>query len=129
MRKDIITYKDYVAELTLDLEDDIIVGKVINTADIISFHGHTLCEAKQAFYDVLDIYLDTAKQKGIEPSKPYSGRFNLRISPELHRNLTMVAKQQQKSLNEYTEELINTGLKKYENNQVNRECSLKCVKI
>ena len=41
----IIEYKGYSAELTLDVEDDIIVGRVINTADTISFHGKTVEEA------------------------------------------------------------------------------------
>lgn len=76
-----ILYKGYIAELTLDVAEDIIVGRVINTADIISFHGKTLEEAKEAFHNVLDIYLEAAEKEGIEPNKPYLGKFNLRISP------------------------------------------------
>ena len=77
MNKNLIYYKNYIAELSLNLEEDIIVGKVINTADIISFHGKTLIEAKKAFHDVLDTYLKTSEDLGIEPSKPCSGKFNL----------------------------------------------------
>ncbi|MSO14673.1 hypothetical protein h2es_1464 [Rickettsiales endosymbiont of Trichoplax sp. H2] len=38
MKKYILYYKGYAAELCLDTQDKIIVGQVINTADIISFH-------------------------------------------------------------------------------------------
>jgi predicted HicB family RNase H-like nuclease len=110
MSKDYIAYKGYLAELSLDLDDNLIVGRVINTADIISFHGKTLEEAKQSFHDVLDLYLETAQKEGIEPSKPYSGKFNLRINPELHRKLTILAKKRDKSLNEVTEELLYIGV-------------------
>ncbi len=110
MSKNIIIYKGYIAELTLDFDDDIIVGKVINTADIISFHGKTLEKTKEAFHDVLDTYLETAEKEGIEPSKPYSGKFNLRISPMLHRRLSILARMNNKSLNECVEELISKGL-------------------
>ncbi|MBS0358799.1 MAG: type II toxin-antitoxin system HicB family antitoxin [Proteobacteria bacterium] len=58
-------YKNYLAELTLDIEDNIIVGRVINTAGIISFHGETVREAKAAFHNVLDIYLTTCKEENI----------------------------------------------------------------
>lgn len=118
MNKDIIIYKDYIAELFLDIEEDIIVGRVVNTADIISFHGKTLEEAKQAFHDVLDTYLEIAEKEGIEPTKPYSGRFNLRINPILHRKLTILARDRKKSLNECTEELIIKGLQDIEDRRI-----------
>ena len=113
-RDNVIIYKGYIAQLTLDIEDDIIVGRVINTAEIISFHGKTLKEAKQAFHNVLDTYLAVAEKDGIEPTKPYSGRFNLRISPVTHRRLTLLARKRRKSLNECTEELIIKGLQDFE---------------
>jgi predicted HicB family RNase H-like nuclease len=114
MNKNFIDYKNYIAELTLDLEDDIIVGKVINTADIISFHGKTLNEAKQAFHNVLDSYLETALELGLEAAKPCSGKFNLRINPQLHHRLNILAKKQNKSLNDCTIGLITYGLENFD---------------
>lgn len=112
MKKDILDYKEYAAELYLDTQDKIIVGQVINTADIISFHGETIKEAEQAFHDVLDSYLEVCEQENVEPSKPYSGKFNLRIPSNLHRNLSINAIKSNMSLNEYTENLIVKGLEK-----------------
>ena len=112
MKKELLSYKGYRAELHLDIEDKIIVGQVINTADIISFHGNNIAEAEQAFHDVLDSYLDSCREEKIEPSKPYSGKFNLRIPATVHKNLSINALKSNMSLNEYTEHLIKKGLQK-----------------
>ena len=110
MKNDVLEYKKYIAKLDFDLEEGIIVGKVINTRDIISFHGDTLTEIKQAFSDIIDTYLEACESEGIHPSKPYSGKFNLRINPDLHRELSIEATQEGISLNDLTESLIKCGL-------------------
>ncbi len=101
-----IEYKNYLAELTLDTDDNIIVGRVVNTADIISFHGSSVEEAKSAFHDVLDTYLTTCKEENIEPSLPCSGKFSLRVNPALHRKLRDYARLGNMSLNEYIISLL-----------------------
>lgn len=102
----IIEYKNYLAELELDAKDNIIVGRVINTADIISFHGKTVKEAKAAFHDVLDTYLVTCKEEGIDPSLPCSGKFSLRVKPALHKKLRDYARLENQSLNEFIISLL-----------------------
>lgn len=102
----IIEYKGYLAEMTLDIEDDIIIGRVINAADIISFHGKTVEDAKSAFYDVLDSYLSACHEENIEPSLPCSGKFSLRVSPSLHKKLRYYAKVKHQSLNDFIVTLL-----------------------
>ncbi len=99
-QSNMIEYKDYLAELILDTEDNIIIGRVINTAEIISFHGQTIEEAKSAFYDVIDTYLVACEEENIEPARPCSGKFSLRVDPVLHKKLRDYAKLKHKSLNE-----------------------------
>lgn len=106
-----IEYKNYIAELALDTQDNIIVGRVINTADTISFHGETVEEAKVAFHDVLDTYLATCKEEKIEPSLPCSGKFSLRVPPDLHRKLRDYARVEKKSLNELIINLLERDLR------------------
>jgi predicted HicB family RNase H-like nuclease len=108
--KNIIEYKGYLAELILDIEDDIIVGRVINTTDNISFHGETVEDAKLAYHDVLDTYLSTCHEEGIEPSLPCSGRFSLRVNPILHQNLRHYAKLRHQSLNDFIVGLLEQDL-------------------
>jgi predicted HicB family RNase H-like nuclease len=40
-----VTYHGYIARIEPDLDDGILVGRVINTRDIIGFHGETISEA------------------------------------------------------------------------------------
>ncbi|CAM4439740.1 MAG: hypothetical protein LEGION0398_MBIBDBAK_01403 [Legionellaceae bacterium] len=117
----IIEYKNYLAEMTLDTEDNIIIGRVINTADSISFHGKTIEEAKAAFHDVLDTYIATCQEEGIEPSMPCSGKFSLRLNPTLHQKLREYAKLQNKSLNEFIVNLLERDISQFSNHwNVNR---------
>lgn len=111
MMKGHLKYKDFIAELSFDFDDMIIVGNVINTADIISFHSESMQEIEQIFHDVVDTYLEECEKEGINPSKTYSGKFNLRIDPALHKQLSEVAVLNHKSLNQLAEETIVNGLK------------------
>jgi len=110
MKNNILEYKKYIAQLDFDLEDSIIVGKVMNTKDTISFHANTLTDLKQAFQDIIDTYLEACEEEGTDPSKPYSGKFNLRITPDLHRELSVEAAQEGVSLNDLTAQLLKIGL-------------------
>jgi predicted HicB family RNase H-like nuclease len=110
MKNNILEYKRYIAQLDFDLEDGIIIGKVTNTKDIISFHASNLPDIKQAFKDIIDTYLKACEEEGIKPSKSYSGKFNLRINPDLHRELSIEAAQEGVSLNDLTEQLLKSSL-------------------
>ncbi len=55
---------------------------------------------------MIDEYLEDCKKEGKEPDKPFSGQFNLRITPELHRQITLKAKKQNVSLNTFVEQAL-----------------------
>ena len=101
-----VTYKNYIAQIEPDLEDGILVGKVMNTRDIIGFHGNTIAEAIQSFHTVIEEYLEDCKKRGINPNKPYSGRFNLRVPPTLHSEVAAAAVRNGKSLNQWVIEVL-----------------------
>ncbi len=103
-------YKGYEAVIEYDEVDRLFFGRVINTKDIISFDGTTVEELQQSFEAVIDEYLEDCKQEGKEPDKAYSGQFNLRISPELHRKISIEAKKQNLSLNSFVEETLNKAI-------------------
>ena len=48
-------------------------------------------ELKQALADSVEDYLELCAEVGKEPEKPFSGRFNLRISPALHQQIAKKA--------------------------------------
>ncbi len=102
----IISYKDYIARIEPDIDDGILVGRVINTRDIIGFHGETITEAVESFHAVIDEYIEDCKQGGKEPNKPYSGKFNLRVSPRLHSDIAAKAAKAGKSLNQWVADIL-----------------------
>ena len=96
-------YKGYEAIIEFDDEDRLFVGRVINTRDVIAFDGSSVDELEQSFHAVIDEYLKDCQALGKTPDKPFSGRFNLRISPELHRQATTKAEKKGISLNALVE--------------------------
>ena len=66
---------------------------------MITFQGRSIDELKTALADSVEDYLEFCRDEGEEPSKPYSGRFNLRLGPELHREVAQAASMAGKSLN------------------------------
>lgn len=45
-------------------------------------------------------------KKGVPPEKTYKGSFNVRISPELHKNLALFSSSHGQTLNATVEEAI-----------------------
>ena len=96
-----MTYKGYYGVVQYDDEAKIFHGEVINTRTVITFQGTTVDEIETAFRDSVDDYLDWCKERNKEPEKPFSGRFVLRLSPDLHRNLNLKARMSNTSLNSF----------------------------
>jgi predicted HicB family RNase H-like nuclease len=96
-----MTYKGYYGVVQYDDEAKIFHGEVINTRTVITFQGTTVDEIETAFRDSVDDYLDWCKERNKEPEKPFSGRFVLRLSPDLHRKLNLKAKMSNNSLNSF----------------------------
>jgi predicted HicB family RNase H-like nuclease len=99
-------YKGYFAKIEFDDDADIFHGEVINLRDVITFEGETVKEIKQAFQDSVDDYLDFCAKRGERPEKPYSGKFVVRVEPELHKKATIEALKTGKSLNMWVNDAI-----------------------
>jgi predicted HicB family RNase H-like nuclease len=99
-------YKGYEAIVEYDDDDRLFVGRVINTRDVIAFDGLSVDELEQSFHTAIDEYLEDCQAVGKAPDKPFSGRFNLRISPELHRQAVTKAESEGVSLNTLVENAL-----------------------
>ena len=104
-------HKGYSAKVEFDDDANIFHGEVINLRDVITFEGETVKELKAAFQDSVDDYLDFCAQRGEAPEKPYSGKFVIRVEPELHKNITIEARKAGKSLNVWISDAIYKALK------------------
>ena len=96
-----MTYKGYQARVDLDEQAGVFHGEVINTRDAITFQGSSVAKLKQAFGDSVDDYLEFCASRGEDPEKPFSGKFLVRVPPEVHRRIMAEPRRQGKSLNAY----------------------------
>lgn len=99
-------YKNYTGHVEYDDEAKIFHGEVLGIKDVVTFQGTTVDEIEQAFKDSVDDYLDFCKERGEEPDRPFSGKFNLRIPPELHAQLSFEAQLEGESLNNYITKML-----------------------
>ncbi len=56
-----MTYKGYTACVEVDLEAEILFGRVLNINDVVTFKAQTIEEARQEFQKSIDDYLKHAK--------------------------------------------------------------------
>ena len=99
-------HKGYVGVAHVDLEAGVIRGKVVNTRDTITFQGKTVEEASAAFRDSVDDYLEFCASLGEEPEKPFSGKFLVRLAPDVHRDLTAAAQAEGVSFNKFVGRIL-----------------------
>lgn len=99
-------YKGYFTKVEFDDEANIFHGEVINLRDVITFQGETVNELRKAFKDSIDDYLEFCAERGEDPEKPYSGKFMVRVEPELHKTIAIRARKDGKSLNAWIHDTL-----------------------
>lgn len=100
------TYKGYTGDIQVDTDTDLLCGEVLGIKDVITFKGKTVEEARQAFQDSVDDYLDWCEELGEEPDKPFSGRVLYRTNYETHRKIYLAAKRAGKSINSWMDDIL-----------------------
>ena len=84
-------YKNYVGSVEFSEEDACFFGKVMGIRALISYEGTTATELINDFHGAVDDYLALCEAEGKEPEKAYKGSFNVRVSPELHKQAVVYA--------------------------------------
>ncbi len=103
-------YKGYIANVVYDDSINAIHGTVLGLRDVITFEAESVSDLEQAFYDSVDDYLEFCAELGREPERSFSGRFNVRISAELHRWIYMRAKLENVSMNAWIERALTSSV-------------------
>ena len=99
-------YKGYLGSVEFSEEDALFYGKVLGIRALISYEGTNAAELVADFHGAVDDYLELCVQSGTEPEKAYKGSFNVRISPELHKQAVIAAMSHNMSLNSFVENSI-----------------------
>ena len=97
----ILNYKGYQGRFEYDPEADIFHGDVLHINDVITFQGRSIDELKAALAESVEVYLEYCKEKGRIPEKPFSGTFNVRLTPEIHQRIAARAADNGISLNKW----------------------------
>jgi len=80
--------------------------EVINLRDVVTFQSASVTQLRKAFQDSVDDYLEFCVERGESPEKPFSGKFMVRVEPELHKAVAMHAKVEHKSLNAWIHDTL-----------------------
>ena len=106
----VMTVDGYNAKIEYDPEIDMFRGEILGLTGGADFYGKNPKELRSEFKNSLNIFLEVCKEKGIDPRRNYSGKFNLRIPPELHEKLAIAAQAEGKSINTLAQEALTQRL-------------------
>jgi len=104
--KNTLSYKGYYGSVEFSDEDDVFFGRIIGINDRITYEGDSVKALRHDFEEAVDEYLETCAELGKEPEKAYKGTFNVRIAPNLHRELAVFSASHGKTLNSTVEDAI-----------------------
>lgn len=105
------TYKGYSGSCLSSIEDECLHGRILFITDLITYEGNTIPELRASFEMAVDDYLNYCKETGKQAEKPYSGSFNVRIPPELHKELAKRASRHGMTINEFVKHAIEKEVK------------------
>jgi predicted HicB family RNase H-like nuclease len=105
----LMTLNGYHAKIEYDDELDLFRGEILGLNGGADFYGKSPKELRAEFKKSLAVFLEVCKEKGIEPRRHFSGKFNLRVPPELHEQLAIAAQAEGKSINTLAQEALRSG--------------------
>jgi predicted HicB family RNase H-like nuclease len=106
MADNILKYKNFYGSVEFSADDECFFGKLIGTDDLVTFEGDSVDTLKKAFTEAVEDYIIFCKKAGKEPQKSYKGSFNIRLSPDLHKEAAVIASREGISLNAFVEKAI-----------------------
>ena len=105
-----MTVDGYHAKIGYDEDLDLFRGEVLGLGGGADFYGKNPKQLRTEFRKSLEVFLQVCKEKGLEPRRHFTGKFNLRISPELHERLAIEAQAQGKTINTLAQEALQERL-------------------
>jgi len=106
----IMEVEGYKAKIEYDPELDQFRGEILGLNGSADFYGKSPAGLRREFKNSLKVFLEVCEEKGIEPTKEYSGRFNLRIPRRLHREIAARATADNKSINQWVSEVLKRSM-------------------
>lgn len=100
----------YRAVIQYDPEIEMFRGEFIGLNGGADFYAKDIDGLRTEGAISLKVFLDMCREDGVEPRKEYSGRFNLRVSPQLHAEISTRAVAAGKSLNQWVADVLHESI-------------------
>ncbi len=89
------------AVIKYDPEIEMFRGEFISLNGGADFYAGDIESLKKEGAISLKVFLKVCQERGIEPKKEYSGKFNVRVPSSLHADIVSAASADGKSLNQW----------------------------
>lgn len=100
----------YRAIIQYDPEIEMFRGEFVGLNGGADFYARDIEGLRREGRLSLNAFLEMCREDGVEPRREYSGKFNLRINPGLHAEVSARAMAAGKSLNQWISDLIDQSI-------------------
>ncbi|WP_332712818.1 type II toxin-antitoxin system HicB family antitoxin [Pelagibacterium mangrovi] len=104
--KNVIEIGGHKAVVSYDPEIGMFRGDFIDLAGGADFYATSVEALHSEGQASLKVYLEVCAERGIEPFRSFSGRFNVRLNPQVHEAAVTAAAAENKSLNEWVAQVL-----------------------
>lgn len=104
--KNTMTIDGYRAVVQYDPDIEMFRGEFVGLNGGADFYAADIEGLKREGRVSLKVFLEMCAEDGVEPVKTFSGKFNVRVPPELHAEIAQVAAAEGKSLNQWVIEAL-----------------------
>ena len=91
----------YQAAIQFDPDIEMFRGEFVGLNGGADFYARDIAGLRREGVASLKVFLDMCREDGVEPQRQFSGKFNVRIPPELHAAVAVAAAADGKSLNQW----------------------------
>ncbi len=106
MKTNIMEIDGYHAVIQFDPEIDMFRGEFLDLNGGADFYAQDVSGLRKEGAASLHVFLEMCTEDGVEPRRRYSGRFNVRLQPELHASVSVAAAAEGKSLNQWVADAL-----------------------
>ena len=104
--KNIMEIDGHKAVISFDPEIGMFRGEFLGLSGGADFYATDVQGLLDEGRASLNVYLQACEERGVAPFKRYSGRFNVRISADLHADVVTAAEASGMSLNQWVEKAL-----------------------
>lgn len=107
-------YRGYHGRAEYDPQSGLWHGEIMGLRDVVTFQGKSIDELAGAFLESVEDHHTFCKSRGEVPERPFSGKFMVRVKPEVHERISVIASSTGVSLNQFVaDQLEEVAAKEY----------------